>query len=130
VWEGGDAPALLATIGSRPRPPLALVELRHLSGALGRVPVRANCVAGRDAAFILGLIARQRPQPPDAVPAPCREVLEAMAPWAANVVPINYLHQTPAPVSAWEPDDSPRLRRIKREHDPANTFRVGPTVQP
>ena len=122
--------ALLAAVGSRPRPPLALVELRHLGGALGRLPVPTNCVAGRDAAFILGIAAHPSPQPPDTVPAPCREVLEAMAPWAADVVPIKYVHQSPAPVSAWGPDDYGRLRRIKREHDPANTFRVGPTIQP
>jgi hypothetical protein len=128
--DADSVAALLAAVGSRPRLPLALVELRHLGGALGRLPVRSNCVAGRDAAFILGLVAHQRPQPADAVPAPCRGVLEAMAPWAADVVPINYVHQTPAPVSAWEPDDYHRLRRIKREHDPVNTFRVGPTVQP
>jgi hypothetical protein len=122
--------ALVAAVASRPGLPLALVELRHLGGALGRLPVRPNCVAGRDAEFVLGLVAHQYPHPAEMVPALCREVLEAMAPWTADVVPINYVQQTSAPVSAWAPDDHARLRRIKREHDPANTFRVGPTVRP
>jgi hypothetical protein len=122
--------ALLAAVASRPGLPLALVELRHLGGALGGLPVRPNCVGGRDAEFVLGLVAHRPPQLAGNVPALCREVLEAMAPWTADVVPINYVRQMPAAVSAWAPDDHARLRRIKREHDPANTFRVGPTVRP
>jgi hypothetical protein len=106
------------------------VELRHLGGALGRLPLRPNCVGGRDAEFLVGLVAHEPRRPAEVVPAHCRRVFDTLAPWTADVVPINYVNHTTSEVSPWSPVDHARLRQIKRDHDPANTFRVGPTVQP
>jgi FAD/FMN-containing dehydrogenase len=125
--------ALLSTAAPRHDVPLTVVELRHLGGALGRLPVRPNCVGGRDAAFLLGLVA-----PPDrgtkVAARRCHDVVAALAPWTSDVAPINYLNHDPEPSAGepcpWSHSDRDRLRRLKRELDPVNTFRVGRTVQP
>jgi hypothetical protein len=125
--------AVLAAAASSPLPSRAAVEVRHLGGAVGRVPVHPNCVGGRDADFVLGVVAPQHPHLARTAQARCREVIDAVAPWSAEVLPINYLHGDVTPASAqraWSPGDLTRLRRLKRDHDPGNTFRVGPTVQP
>ena len=66
------------------------------------------------------------------MPAACDQILDALAPWTSDVLPVNYL-QSAAHVSGrlpWTRADHARLRQLKRVHDPANTFRVGPTVRP
>jgi hypothetical protein len=125
---------LMATAGPESPLPLGVVELRHLGGALGRMPIRRNCVGGRDAAFVLGLIAHMPASSSHVVRQVCRRVLDSVSAWTSEVTPINYLSNDPDPNgterSPWSPSDHERLRQLKRERDPTNTFRVGRTVQP
>jgi FAD/FMN-containing dehydrogenase len=124
--------ALLDVAGPQRHLPMPMIELRHLGGALGRLPARPNCVGGRDAAYALGLVAAAPPQLADAAPALCAQVLDAMGPWTADDAPVNYLSGTSDRLRQlpWSQGDRARLRQLKRSLDPGNTFRVGPTVQP
>jgi FAD/FMN-containing dehydrogenase len=125
---------LLAAAGPDRKLPMNVLELRHLGGALGRIPTRPNCVGGRDAAFVLGLVAHMPGSLTHQVPQVCGAVLDSVSAWTSPLAPINYLNHDPDSArpepSPWAPSDYERLRRIKRERDPQNTFRVGRTVQP
>jgi hypothetical protein len=125
--------ALLATTGALRALSPGVVELRHLGGALGRLPIRPNCVGGRDAAFMLHVVGHPPADATERAQREGREVREALAPWSSDVAPVDFLRDDPTlshERCPWSQSDRPRLQRLKRELDPANTFRVGPTVPP
>jgi FAD/FMN-containing dehydrogenase len=127
--------ALIEATGPDSTCPLRLVELRHLSGALGREPDVPNAVGGRDAAFQLylaGVPGGGMPVEPVA-----QEILDLMQPWTAGAASLNFLGTadttTERTRAAFSPADFRRLVTVKRNYDPDNIFRFNhniPTVLP
>ncbi len=76
------------------------------------------------------------PVPPplrEVVPAAGQGVLDAVAPWTAPDVPIQFPHALRSPDEvdqAWSPSDHRRLREIKRRYDPDGRFATGNVVIP
>jgi FAD/FMN-containing dehydrogenase len=108
--------------------PLAMVELRHLGGALARPATVPNAVGGRDAAFSLVVIGPFPPPLRDAVQKAGAEVLDAVAPWSTGGTQINLQGFATDPSSvqrAWSPDVVDRLLAVKRRWDPTGRFRFG-----
>jgi FAD/FMN-containing dehydrogenase len=127
----GDARTLLDLAGpDAPMP--AVVQIRHLGGALARPPAVPNSVGHRDAEFLLSVITFV-----DGDPGPNRDLdarlRDALAPVAAGTN-LNYLYgpaATPDAVrNAYEPDDYRRLTELKRTYDPTNTFRLNNNIPP
>ena len=127
----GAVDALLAAVGPDRDLPLSMVEVRHLSGAAGREAGPPNAATGRGAGFLVGVIGPYPPPLREVVPAAGQHLLDALAPWTAEEIPIQFPH----PLSpahdvdrVWAPATYRRLRQIKRRHDPDNRFAIGNVV--
>lgn len=130
-FDSDTAATLLEVVGPDSQAPFAVVEIRHLGGALGRTPASPDAVAGRDAAY--SLFAVSAPVPAlfaEVVPAVTAGLLGAMAPWATGTVQPNFVGSLNAPdalASAWSADVAARLREVWQRYDPTGIF-TGPTT--
>src|SRR4051794_6456392 len=77
--DQGAVQTILTTTGPHRHVPITVLELRQLGGALGRMPVRPNCVGGRDAAFVLGLASDRPVAEAELAHQACRDAVEALA---------------------------------------------------
>jgi FAD/FMN-containing dehydrogenase len=131
--DSGAVDALLATAGPDVDGP-TVVELRHLGGALGRMPAIPNAVGHRDAAFTLFSVSVAEPARLDAIRAANRALFDALRPWDHGGVFINFLageHSAGEPVrNAYETADFDRLRALKSRYDPDNVFRLNHNIAP
>ncbi len=120
-------------VGEGVQTPLAVVELRHAGGALGREPLVPNAVGGRDAAFTFNAVGVLLPQLREAVPAAGEALLAAVRPWGTGGTQANLLGWASDPVeirSAWPAATYRRLARLKAAWDPQDVFRTGHVVRP
>ena len=122
--------ALLAAAGPETDLPLAIVEVRRLGGAIGRMPDQPNAVSGRDAAFTLHIIGAPVPQLFDTVIPVCgARVLSALAPWSVAGAQANFdgpaQDDTRPPGTPWPSEVYARLVAVKQTYDPADLFRFG-----
>lgn len=132
-----DIDALLRVAGPEAELPLAMVELRHLGGAVRRPPVVPNAVGNRDAEFVLlalgyievaqaGAGART-----DEMAAAGERVLGALAAVDTGGTLLNFQGASTAPeqvMCAFDPDSYTRLRRLKQIHDPGHVFGFGHVI--
>ncbi len=132
MWDRGTAlsalpaeavDALLAVAGPDVAPPLAMVEIRLLGGAIARAPRVASAVAGRDAAFSVFTVGVLAGPPVEVVAAATAEVVEVLRPWACGGL-INLLGQAgPDRVGQlWGEADRARLLTVRERVDPAGLF--------
>lgn len=124
---------LLAACGPGVDTPLAMVELRHLGGALSRPPRDPNAVGGRDAAFAIVAIGVPTPDVAGLLPAAGRATLSALQPWSAEGSILNFQGESTSEeevARAWAPEVYARLRAVKQAVDPANLFRAGHDIPP
>lgn len=122
----GAVDALLAVAGPELDVPLVLVELRLMGGALRRPGPYESAVAGREAAFSLGVIGPYPPPLQEAVTAAGARVLDALQPWASSGRLINFqgYAREPDQVRAnWPAATLARLERLHTERDPQGRFR-------
>ncbi len=109
---------------------LAIVQLRHVGGALARHAPGAGARAtlpGEIAMFALGVVPEPAAEP--AVEAQIDGVLAAVAPHRAGDYP-NFVEQ-PADASAFfEPGTWQRLRRVKALYDPQDVFKGNHHIPP
>ena len=109
--------ALLAAAGPQHELPLIMVELRAIGGAGLRGT--AGCVPR--APYLLGIVAPMVPPLVDVVPAVAHGVVEALAPWSAGTIPVNFAApQTMAarPGACWRDEQRARLSEVSRRVDP------------
>ncbi|WP_052422687.1 FAD-binding oxidoreductase [Nonomuraea candida] len=115
--------AAITTLAGLVTPGPAIVELRHLGGALSRPPVHPNAVGHRDARYLIGVLN------PGAGDAPERAgLVRALAPWTVGRF-VNLMGHGadagPEQVrSAYEPATLKRLTTLKTAYDPEDTFRI------
>jgi hypothetical protein len=125
AFDEHAAKTLLEVAGPGSDCPAYVVEVRHLGGAVARLPDVPGATGNRDAAFTLATIA-----PPDGLSAP---VLAALEPWGNGRTYINFLNGPGAEtetVRAFEPAVYQRLAVLKRRYDPANLFRFNQNIPP
>jgi FAD/FMN-containing dehydrogenase len=125
---------LLDLAGPGADPPLLLVALRHLGGALAR-PATADgdAICARDARFLLQTVGVPAGPRAAEVTGAVAAVLTAMAPHSTGRTLLN-LHGRPGDdadrARPWTPEVHDRLRRAKGRYDPANLLRSGHAVAP
>jgi FAD/FMN-containing dehydrogenase len=120
-------------VGEGAPTPLAVVELRHAGGALGRDSLVPNAVGGRDATYTFNAVGALLPQLREAVPAAGEQLLAAVRPWGTGGTQANLLGWAidPAEIrSAWPAATYRRLARLKAAWDPQDLFRTGHVVRP
>lgn len=125
--------ALVAVAGPDAPCPLALVEVRHLGGAMGRPPAVPNATGNRDAAFMLFVVGIGGPPDAAALNAYAEEIVRRMQPWDTGRKSLNFMSFAYAGDqvrAAYEPESYERLAGIKRRYDPDNTFRINMNVPP
>jgi hypothetical protein len=110
--------ALLAAAGPGTGSPLAVVELRHLGGAVGRLGPHPSAVCHRDAAFALTCIGAAVPPVTDAVRTRGAAVLAALAPWSTGTILPNFGR---GPL-AYDAPTLEGLRELVMTHDPAGVL--------
>jgi FAD/FMN-containing dehydrogenase len=119
----------IARIGG-PGSSLALLQLRHMGGALARHAPGAGARAtlpGEVAVFALGVVPEPGAEP--AVEADIDGVLAAVAPQRSGDYP-NFVEQ-PADASAFfDPETWTRLRQVKADYDPQNVFKGNHHIPP
>jgi FAD/FMN-containing dehydrogenase len=134
VLEPATIKVLLDMAGPDTDPPLVLVELRHLGGALTGPPARPSAVGFRDAAFSVFMGTLGLPE----LVGPAHEfhtqLYDALAPWRVGGPFVSFLSGVdtdPAVVAtAYEPADYARLRTLKSTFDPTNLFRINHNIPP
>jgi FAD/FMN-containing dehydrogenase len=127
--------ALLAAAGPGASPAVALVDLRHLGGALTRPGGPATgAVDGMDAEFLVILATAVPPGGGETRVSAGTELLDALEPWLSDHKHANFLapwdadpHRTR---HAFAPDTYMRLRAVKAAVDPDNMFRMNHNIPP
>jgi hypothetical protein len=133
---GLSAPAigtLLEQAGPGADPPLLLVALRHLGGALARGAAGDDAICARDAQFLLQTVGIPAGPRAAEVPGAVAAFLSAMEPHSIGRTFVN-LHGRPGSEAdrarPWTPEVHERLRRAKGRYDPADLLRYGHAVAP
>jgi len=108
---------------SGPESGLFMTELRHLGGAVGRVPEGAGAAArlhGEYLSFAGGMVAS--PEMAEAVAAGLDRLGAALAPWANGAHYLNFTEKRVDPATFYAPADYARLQEIRATVDPRGLF--------
>ena len=120
--------AVLAAVGPDTECSLAMVEIRHLGGALSRPASPPNAVAGRKGAFSILLLGVPHAGTEQQVEDRGEAALHRLRDHLTGRALVNWLGSATSPADvgrAWEPEDRSRLMTIKHLADPHNLFRHG-----
>lgn len=108
------------------------VSVEWMEGAIGRADADPTDFPHRDKTLAFTVAMRWTdPERDDEHISWARELYEAMAPFAADGVYVNYLDQDEEDrVQEAYGDRYERLRELKTEWDPENLFRVNQNIEP
>ena len=133
------SPATIDTIvrmdGVGGEAPVTIFEIRHLGGAMTRIPANSTAFSQRDAAFLMQTIdVLMNPEQSETVKRNTRAIFEAMQPHSTGGVLPSWLgdgdygvERTRAGFSA---EHYRRLVELKHRYDPANMFRLNHNIPP
>jgi hypothetical protein len=123
--------ALVEAAGHESGSPLLAVELRHLGGALARVPSGAGARSRLEAAYILFAVGvPMTPEIGAAIPPRLAQVKAALAPWHAERVYLNFA-ETPTDVStAFTAEAFAALQAVKAKYDGRDTIHANHAIAP
>jgi len=111
--------------------PLLTVEIRHLGGELARPRPGHGALASIDARYVLHAIGMTPdPEATAAVTAQVGTVKQALAPWAARQMYLNFAETATPAKPLWTEPAYHRLRRIKAQADPGNLIRANHPIPP
>jgi hypothetical protein len=133
MLEGVPAEAIdeiLRTTGPGSDAPLAMMQLRHAGGALGRVSPGAGAratIPGEIVLTALGVTPDEESM--NAVKAALHELEKAVLPWRAGDYP-NFIEYPTDASSFFDKATWRRLREVKAEYDPGNLFRGNHQIPP
>jgi hypothetical protein len=115
---------LVRTAGAASSSPLVSLELRQLGGELGRARPENGAfaaLAGEYALFAVGIA--PTPEAAAAVSAHVETVKDALRPWTAEQMYLNFAHARRDPRTLWSEQAHHRLRRVKAAVDPTDLIR-------
>ena len=123
--------AFVQVSGPNARYPLLTVEIRHLGGELARPRPGHGALASIDARYVLHAIGMTPdPEATAAVTAQAGAVKQALAPWAARQMYLNFAETATPAKPLWTEQAYRRLRRIKAQVDPGNLIRANHPIPP
>jgi FAD/FMN-containing dehydrogenase len=123
--------ALVAVAGRGSGSPLLSVELRHLGGALSRVPAGAGALSRLDAAYALYAVGSPMvPELAAAIPPHLARVKASLAPFATGRPYLNFAERGTDVGLAFGEDTYAALRAVKAEVDPYNLIHANHEVPP
>ena len=110
---------------------MASVERRHLEGELGRARPENGALAAIPAKYAL-FAGSPTPNPEliSAVRAGVESVTQAMAPWAAPYMYLNFAESRREPTSLWTESVYHRLQQIKAAVDPGDMILSNHPIAP
>ena len=112
------------TAGEQAAFPLLSVELRHLDGELGRRRPENGALGALDGAYVLYAVSTAPvPEMELAARAQITALKQAMAPWKAPHIYLNFAETPIDPASLWTTDAYDRLRQVKATTDPHDRIR-------
>ena len=120
--------AFVEVAGAGAKFPLASVELRQLGGELGRPRPEHGALSSIEGQYLM--VAGGPPNPEAPVRAHVEAVKEALAPWAARQMYLNFAETQREAATFWTEGAYHRLRRIKAAVDPDNIIRSNHPVPP
>lgn len=122
---------LVRVAGPDASSPLLSVEVRHLGGALGRPRPEHAALASVEAEYALYAVGiAATPELGAACAAHLSVVKEALSPWTARRMVMNFADTRRDPVTFWGGDAHQRLCSLKQEIDPGDVFRSNHPVLP
>ena len=118
------ATALVRHVGAGTNTPLFGVQVRHLGEATTRDVEEGSSATGRDAGYLLGIVATDPSLFGSAVPRAAEALLHDLRAWSTGGTNINFLgaHVTERADTAWPADVRSRLEAIRSRHDPRRIF--------
>lgn len=122
---------LLGLLGSATESPFLMAELRHLGGAAVPAAGHESAAGGRDAAFMLTLLALNPQTFEEVAPLAAAAVVAKAQRWLAPVTNVNFAGNPADPevfARVWDEPTHARLAEIRRTYDPAGVFSFGPRV--
>lgn len=123
--------AMVAVAGPESLSPLLVVELRHLGGALARVPAGAGALGRLDAAY--AMFALGSPMVPElaaAIPPHLARVRAAFDPWASTKVYLNFAEAATDTQVVYEDDTFAALQAVKATFDPTDLIHANHPIAP
>jgi hypothetical protein len=122
---------LVAVAGHESGSPLLAVELRHVGGALSRVPAGAGACGRLDAAYILFAIGTpMTPEMGAAIPPRLAQVKAALAPWKASAPYLNFAESPTDTSTAFSSDAFAALQTVKAQYDPYDLIHANHEIAP
>lgn len=110
---------------------LLSVEIRHLGGELGRARSENGALASVKARFSMFAVGMApTPEVAAAVDAEIEYVKDALAPWDAGRMYMNFADKPRTGTVLFGGETYHRLREIKAEYDPENVFRANHPIPP
>jgi Berberine and berberine like len=117
--------------GANAQFPLTSIELRHLGGELRRPRPEHGALGSIDADYAMGAAGMvPAPELETAVRAQVQAVKDALAPWAAKQMYLNFAETQQDTASFWTEQTYHRLRRIKTTIDPDDIIRSNHPIPP
>jgi FAD/FMN-containing dehydrogenase len=129
---GEAVDAFAGVAGAGARFPLLSVELRHLGGELARPGPDHGALASIEAQYAMFAVGMTPvPEFKEPVRAQVDALKDALAPWAARHMYLNFAETRPrSPSALWTEQAWWRLRRIKAAVDPGDLIRANHQVPP
>jgi hypothetical protein len=123
--------ALVEVAGADARFPLLSVELRHLGGEFRCARPEHGALASIEAQYAMyavGMVPEPELEPP--VLTQVQSVKQALAPWSARHMYLNFAETQRDPSTLWTEQAYHRLRRIKAAVDPDSVIRSNHPIPP
>jgi len=113
-------------------PPLILLELQQLGGALNNKPVEDMAYTAPKAPFYLKLVSPTLKTSLEELAPITMEAVNSLGPVYTGEVSYNWMRgdQQPKVPAAFGAEKYKRLRELKRKFDPSNLFRLNLNIQP
>ena len=115
-------------------PPMSMVELAPLGGAVARVPAGATAVRHRDAAHCLAILTMARPEDDGTEQAEWAGKVNGSLPAGTILGPLVHIMGRDEPEdrvrAAYGDVAYARLAAVKRTYDPGNMFRFNQNIRP
>ena len=122
--DAGTVDRLVNAVGAGADVPLAVVQIRHLGGALARGTVEDGPNGPiREPYQVFALGIPVSPEASTAIDAAIGDLRAALAPELTGRTFFNFLGQEHDPAAAYPAEALDRLRRVKEDVDPAGAFR-------